>query len=250
MVRTIYVVFTNKKLNNSELRGMKQYMFLCPYDRIQAGDIIDDNRYSTSMQVVCWNKCTAQVQNGITLKTIEPYKLNGVKVKCTLPLNGSDFDIDKQRNSMEARNISVTLEKAREWYNSGNPTLRTLALNAYTKSELVGYEYMRSCVEKETFGLGLTIPYNDASKVRTNSKLAIIAKYLNGSWEMSAGKTGYFIGKSSMGGSSVIAQVDLTNGIAIYEHKTVQYAGIVYFKNADDAKKAVKMLGADIRYLF
>lgn len=67
---------------------------------------------------------------------------------------------------------------------------------------------------------------------------------------MGAGKTGYFIGKSSMGGSAVIAQVDLTHGIAIYEHKTVQYAGIVYFKNADDAKKAAKMLGADIRYLF
>ena len=98
MVRTIYVVFTNKKLSNSGLRGMKQYMFLCPYDRIKAGDIIDDNRYSTPMQVVSWNRNTAQVQDGITLKTIEPYKLNGVKVKCVLPLNGSDFDIDKQRN--------------------------------------------------------------------------------------------------------------------------------------------------------
>ena len=248
MIRTIYVVFTNKKLSNSGLRGMKQYMFLCPYDRIKAGDIIDDNRYSTPMQVVSWNRNTAQVQDGITLKTIEPSKLNGVKVKCVLPLNGSDFDIDKQRNNMEARNISVTLEQAREWYNSGNPILRTLALNAYAKNELIGYEYMKSCVDNET--LGLTIPLNDFNKVRINSKLAIIAKYLNGSWTMNAGKTGYFIGKSSMGGSSVIAQVDLTNGIAIYEHKTVQYAGIVYFKNAEDAKEAAKMLGAEIGYLF
>ena len=248
MIRTIYVVFTNKKLSNSGLRGMKQYMFLCPYDRIKAGDIIDDNRYSTPMQVVSWNRNTAQVQDGITLKTIEPSKLNGVKVKCVLPLNGSDFDIDKQRNNMEARNISVTLEQAREWYNSGNPILRTLALNAYAKNELIGYEYMKSCVDNET--LGLTIPLNDFNKVRINSKLAIIAKYLNGSWTMNAGKTGYFIGKSSMGGSSVIAQVDLTNGIAIYEHKTVQYAGIVYFKNSEDAKEAAKMLGAEIGYLF
>ena len=247
MVRTIYVVFTNKKLSNSGLRGMKQYMFLCPYDRIKAGDIINDNRYSTPMQVVSQNGCTAQVQNGITLKTIEPSKLNGVKVKCVLPLNGSDFDIDKQRN-MEARNISVTLEQAREWYNSGNSTLRTLALNTYAKNELIGYEYMKSCVDGET--LGLTIPRNDFNKVRINSKLAIIAKYLNGSWTMSAGKTGYFIGKSSMGGSSVIAQVDLTNGIAIYEHKTVQYAGIVYFKNAADAKEAAQMLGVEIWCLF
>lgn len=56
---------------------MKQYRFLCPYDIIQAGDMIEDNRYSTSMQVVSWNRCTAQVQNGITLKTIEPSRLNG-----------------------------------------------------------------------------------------------------------------------------------------------------------------------------
>ena len=37
---------------------------------------------------------------------------------------------------METRNISVTLEQAREWYNSRNATLRTLALNAYTNEEL------------------------------------------------------------------------------------------------------------------
>lgn len=237
MVRTIYVVFTNKKLSNSELRGMKQYMFLCPYDTIQAGDMIEDNRYSNSMQVVSWNRNTAQVQNGITLNVIKPSRLNG-----------SDFDIDKQRNNMEARNISVTLEQAREWYNSGNTTLRTLALNAYAESELVGYDYMKSSISRDT--VRLIIPCGDANKVLTTGKLAIIAKYLNGSWKMGAGKTGYFIGKSSMGGSAVIAQIDLTNGIAIYEHKTVQYAGIVYFKNAEDAKKAAKMLGADIRYLF
>lgn len=244
MVRTIYVVFTNKKLSNSELRGMKQYMFLCPYDVIQAGDIIDDNRYSTSMQVVSWNRCTAQVQNGITLKVIEPSRLNGAAI---VRVNYSEAE-QKVLNSMEARNISVTLEQAREWYNSGNTTLRTLALNAYAESELVGYDYMKSCINKDT--VSLTIPHGDGGKVLTNGKLAIIAKYLNGSWEMGAGRTGYFIGKSSMGGSAVIAQIDLTNGIAIYEHKTVQYAGIVYFKNAEDAKKAAKMLGADIRYLF
>lgn len=244
MVRTIYVVYTNQKLSNSQLRGMKQYMFLCPYDIIQAGDMIEDNRYSTPMQVVSWNRNTAQVQNGITLKVIEPSRLNGAAI---VRMNYSEAE-QKVLNNMEARNISVTLEQAREWYNSGNTTLRILALNAYAESELVGYDYMKSCVNKDT--VSLTIPHGDGGKVLTNGKLAIIAKYLNGSWEMGAGKTGYFIGKSSMGGSAVIAQVDLTHGIAIYEHKTVQYAGIVYFKSAEDAKKAAKMLGADIRYLF
>lgn len=149
---------------------------------------------------------------------------------------------------MEARNISVTLEQAREWYCSGNTALRALALNIYTESELVGCEYMISCVNKEI--ISLTIPCGDGSKVLASNKLAIIAKYLNGSWKMSAGSTGYFIGKSSMGGSKVIAQVDLTHDVAIFGHKTIHCAGIVYFKSAEDAKKVAEMLGDDIRYLF
>lgn len=34
------------------------------------------------------------------------------------------------------KNISVTLEKAREWYNSGNATLKDIALQAFDKDEL------------------------------------------------------------------------------------------------------------------
>lgn len=146
MVRTIYVVYTDQKLGYAQTRSMKQYMFLCPFDNIQAGDMIKDKRYSTAMQVVGWDKNSCEVQNGIKLKVIEPFLLNG--------------------------------------------------------------------------------------KV------------------MNPGKTGYFIGKSSMGGSAVVQQVNLTDGIAIYEHRTVQYAGIVYFKNAQDAKEAAKLLFDELNLLF
>lgn len=244
MVRTIYVVYTNQKLSNSQLRGMKQYMFLCPYDIIQAGDMIEDNRYSTSMQVVSWNRCTAQVQNGITLKTIEPSRLNGAVI---VRMNYSEAE-QKVLNSMEARNISVNIEQAREWYNSGNSTLRTLALNAYTEQELMGYDYIKQLVKREA--TSVIVPEGEVKKITVHSKLAIVAKYYNGSWEMKAGKTGYFIGKSSMGGSAVVQQVNLTDGIAIYEHRTVQYAGIVYFKNAQDAKEAAKLLFDELNLLF
>lgn len=37
---------------------------------------------------------------------------------------------------MESRNISLTLEKAREWYNSGSADLREVALQAYTEEAL------------------------------------------------------------------------------------------------------------------
>ena len=37
---------------------------------------------------------------------------------------------------MNTRNVSVTLEKAREWYNSGNATLKEVALQAFKEEEL------------------------------------------------------------------------------------------------------------------
>ena len=246
MVRTIYVVYTDQKLSYSETRKMKQYMFLCPFDNIQAGDIIKDKRYSTAMQVVGWDKNSCEVQGGIKLKVIEPFLLNGkVMNQCT----GSDFDIDKQRNNMEEkRSVSISLEEAREWYKSGNNALKAIALKAYSENELAGYEYMKSQVNTQPSGC--SIPYSERGKWDTLHKLAIMAKYYNGSWEMKAGKTGYFIGKSSMGGSAVVQQVNLTDGIAIYEHRTVQYAGIVYFKNAQDAKEAAKLLFDELSLLF
>ena len=35
------------------------------------------------------------------------------------------------------RNITITLEKAREWYNSGNTSLKEVALQAFSKDELL-----------------------------------------------------------------------------------------------------------------
>lgn len=37
---------------------------------------------------------------------------------------------------METRNISLTLENAKEWYNSGSAELKEVALQAYTENEL------------------------------------------------------------------------------------------------------------------
>lgn len=246
MVRTIYVVYTDQKLGYAQIRSMKQYMFLCPFDNIQAGDMIKDKRYSTAMQVVGWDKNSCEVQNGIKLKVIEPFLLNGkVMNQCT----GSDFDIDKQRNNMEEkRNVAISLEEARKWYMGDNYALRAIALKAYSENELAGYDYMKGQIS--LIKTACELPYSERGKWDTLHKLAIMAKYYNGDWEMKAGKTGYFIGKSSMGGSAVVQQVNLTDGIAIYEHRTVQYAGIVYFKNAQDAKEAAKLLFDELNLLF
>ena len=41
---------------------------------------------------------------------------------------------------MEKRNITITLEKAVEWYNSGNDSLKEVALQAFSRDELL-YNY-------------------------------------------------------------------------------------------------------------
>ena len=42
---------------------------------------------------------------------------------------------------MEERNITVTLNKAKEWFNSGNATLREIALQAFSKEELTTFDF-------------------------------------------------------------------------------------------------------------
>lgn len=239
MVRTIYVVFTNIRLSDPQVRNMKQYKFLCPYDMVQVGDMIEDDRYSQRMYVVGCTQCVNDVQDGIILKTIQPSKINGIKVICDWSIN------NKQIGNMEARNISVNIEQAREWYNSGNSTLRTLALNAYTEQELMGYDYIKQLVKREA--TSVIVPEGEVKKITVHSKLAIVAKYFSGSWKKTTCNTGYFIGNYNSGNGPV---VETLNGVGVYQHNTVQYAGVVYFKNQEDAIKAVKILGESIKDLF
>ena len=239
MVRTIYVVFTNIRLSDPQVRNMKQYRFLCPYDMVQIGDMIEDDRYPQRMQVVGCTQCVNDVQDGIILKTIQPSKINGIKVICDWSIN------NKQIGNMEARNISVNIEQAREWYNSGNSTLRTLALNAYTEQELMGYDYIKQLVKREA--TSVIVPEGEVKKITAHSKLAIVAKYFNGSWKKTTCNTGYFLGNYSTSCGPVVNNCD---GVGVYQHNMVQYAGVIYFKNQGDAIKAVKILGESIKDLF
>lgn len=237
MVRTIYVVFVEDKVYNTS--HLKQYMFLCSNDNVKVGDIIKDPRYSPFMQVVRITSCSARVQGGFTLKDIQIETLNGRYIQ------GSDFDIDKQRN-METRNISITLEQAMKWYNSGNIALRTLALNAYTSDELeLNYDLIASRVDQAS-GQCIT-PMCEYKKFQVLAKLAIIAKYYNKNWKKTTCNTGYFIGNYKSGNGPV---VEILNDVGVYQHTTVQYAGVVYFKSQEDAIKAIKILGDEVEELF
>ena len=89
---------------------------------------------------------------------------------------------------MKERNVTVTLEKAKEWFNSGNATLKDIALQAFGKEELVFNfrditTFKKAC---EALGLNYDIISIVTKDVATFSKasaamfkLNIIRKVLN-----------------------------------------------------------------------
>ena len=89
---------------------------------------------------------------------------------------------------MEERNVTITLAKAREWFNSGNAALREIALQAFDKDELT-YNFKNiTTFKKACEVLGF---HHDVSDVATMSvsvaamlKLSIIRRALNLGYDM------------------------------------------------------------------
>lgn len=147
-------------------------------------------------------------------------------------------------NDMEKRNIKVTLEQATEWYNSGNETLRTLALTVFTEEELtLNMKYIHKAVNYDT--VWIDTPLEEVNKHKALSDLAMIAKYFNGSWKKTPNNTGY-----SLAQFNTESLNDIIKGVRIVAHNTVMYPGIVYFKEKEGLIKAVKIMGDKIKDLF
>lgn len=110
---------------------------------------------------------------------------------------------------METRNVSVTLEKAKEWYNSGNTTLKEVALQAFTKEELTTPKYSKiRTFEDACNALGLykkdveldlkyfaEIEGGFCNHLTAIYKLDIIRKALNGAnWNPKLDKGDIYVG--------------------------------------------------------
>lgn len=90
---------------------------------------------------------------------------------------------------MKERNITITLEKAKEWYNSGNTSLKEVALQVFDEKELTAFDFTRIRTLKdacEALGLNYDIISIVTKDIATFSrasaamfKLNIIRKALN-----------------------------------------------------------------------
>ena len=88
------------------------------------------------------------------------------------------------------RSIKVSLEKAREWYNSGNESLREVALQAFKEDELVEnpWELIKTFEDAcAVLNINPDMEYLDRifdSHLQNMYKLKIVKKALNGAeWE-------------------------------------------------------------------
>lgn len=82
---------------------------------------------------------------------------------------------------MKERNITITLEKAREWYNSGNATLKEVALQAFNKNELNEFDFTRI----RTFEDALTVlKYTESTKVYIRNTINDTSMYSRASAAM------------------------------------------------------------------
>jgi hypothetical protein len=143
-----------------------------------------------------------------------------------------DFDLE------EDRTIQLSKDTAKEWYKGNNETLKQLALTVYKPEEL-SFGYKDITLNSNLTSVNVDIPTHLANKIKTVSKLEVIANYFNGSWKMRPGLTGYFIYKC-----------DTREGYKVKFTATRMVVGTVYFKSETDVEEAIKLLGEDIKYLF
>lgn len=125
MMRLCTIVFPESSSSRT-----KEYTFKIPKILyVREGDILRNPNYgNTPMKVVrVFDYPVKNVYKGYILKELLP---EDIQIDRPSKIN------NQTNNNIEKRNITVSLEEARNWYNSEDQTLRKLALQAYTEEEL------------------------------------------------------------------------------------------------------------------
>lgn len=248
MMRLCTIVFPESSSSRT-----KEYTFKIPkMFYVREGDILRNPNYGDApMKVVrVFDYPVKNVYNGYILKELLP---EDTQIDRPSKIN------NQTNNNMEKRNIKVSLEEARNWYNGKDQTLRKLALQAYTEKELSEPQSLKEVLESlgitslhlnmklagetaaSTMKLSKEIGVEIGSELTLHMKLALIAKYFNGTWESDMNKTKYFLAKTHHS-YDLPNSIKLDNDYCIGTHERVMYPGIVYFQKQQDVRKAYEML--------
>lgn len=232
----------------------KEYTFKIPgLFHVKEGDILRHPNYQNApMKVVkVFDYPVNNVYNGYILKELLP--------EDTQIDRPSKINNNQTNNNMEKRNIKVSLEEARNWYNGKDQTLRKLALQAYTEKELSEPQNLKEVLEAlgvQSLHLNMKLGGKDAastmklsqeigieigSELTLHMKLGFIARYFNGTWRPDMKQTKYFLARTHHS-YDLPNSIKLDNDYCIGTHERVMYPGIVYFQKQEDVRKAYEML--------
>lgn len=151
----------------------------------------------------------------------------------------------KDNNMKEKRNIQISLEEAKEWYNSGDSFKRELALKAYSKYELATHYHDITAFLKDADIA------DSIAKAEVYRKLLNISKYCNSfspkKYSASFHSQLYYI---------ITKEKDKTS-ISYFKYKDffinknickLDYE--IVFNSEEAAKKAIDVLGEELNVLF
>ena len=126
---------------------------------------------------------------------------------------------------MEERNITVTLNKAKEWFNSGNATLKEIALQAFSKEELNRFDFTKI----KTFEDALTaLGYKESTKVYIRNTINDISMYSRASAAMTKVN---IIRKALNLGKDLHLTKDPKNSYIYYPYNPFVTKSSTYYKN-------------------
>ena len=144
----------------------------------------------------------------------------------------------------EKRSIKISLEEAREWYNSGDSFKRELALKAYKEIELsiTAYSDVRASLRNTDMA-------DSIAKGEVYRKLLNVAKCFNSAYNIEYNsricRQNYYIITKKSTLASFVKYKDFS--INKNEYKS-DYE--IAFNSLDAAKKAIDMLGDELKILF
>ena len=150
----------------------------------------------------------------------------------------------KDNNMEEKRNIQISLEEAKEWYNSGDSFKKELALKAYSETELSIniYNNILALLKDE-------VKNNSRKKAGVYRKLLNISKYYNNlhpiKYNSHSGLPIYYIITKKCESSFFTKYKDFFINKYIC---TTTYE--IAFNSEEDAKKAIDILGDELNILF
>lgn len=134
---------------------------------------------------------------------------------------------------MEKRKITITLDKAKEWFNSNNETLKELALQAFSEKELTIFDFTKI----KTFENALTaLGYKESTKVYIRNTIFNISMYSTASAAMTKLN---IIRKALNLSQDLHLTKDSKASCIYYPYNPLITENSTYFKNELDSNKMI-----------